>query len=256
DKPSISSEMGIFRELKKSNKNDEILKKESPVTLVDHLTEVREQLKVSLSRLKGLSETEKKAIEMASILHDIGKAHPIFQKALGLNGWAGKDVWAKSGKQSVALKFERKGFRHELASLIILLANQNLIREAIRDEVVFDLTSYLVVSHHGRIRCSVRSTPFEALNSQGSMIRGVMEGDEIPSLDLSNLLGVNLPPTRVDFSCLEAKEDSRSWVDRVWGLVEGPGSIGPFRLGYLEAIVRISDWRASDMVPIVALGAY
>ena len=52
-----------------------------------------------------------------------------------------------------------------------------------------------------------------------------------------------LPPTiRLDLRLVRLGEGS--WAERMRRLLHDE-RLGPFRLGYLEALLRVSDWRAS-----------
>ena len=82
----------------------------------------------------------------------------------------------------------RRHFRHELASALAVLDPRNdRIPDAIRD-----LVAYLVASHHGKVRLSIRSLPNErhppprssGSGSERRFARGVWDDDELPATDL------------------------------------------------------------------------
>jgi CRISPR-associated endonuclease/helicase Cas3 len=81
-------------------------------------------------------------------------------------------------------------------------------------------------------------------------ILGVQDGDELPAVTLPR--GMRLPPLTVDTRLLGGQApggqagaaETGSWAARTAALRDRP-DLGPFRLAYLEALVRIADWRAS-----------
>ena len=69
------------------------------------------------------------------------------------------------------------------------------------------------------------------------------DGDELPEADLGG--GVTMPATRLCLACMElglSDAGEPSWLERSLGLLS---DYGPFRLAYLEALLRVSDWAAS-----------
>jgi CRISPR-associated endonuclease/helicase Cas3 len=67
---------------------------------------------------------------------------------------------------------------------------------------------------------------------------GVRDGDAVQTVDLGG--EVKVSPTTVDLELMEL--GAGSWLEQSQQLLE---TWGPFRLAFLEAIVRIADWRAS-----------
>jgi CRISPR-associated endonuclease/helicase Cas3 len=69
----------------------------------------------------------------------------------------------------------------------------------------------------------------------------VWEGDRLPAIEAA---GLSLPetPLRLDVIQLGEGEMGPSWTARTRRLLT---EHGPFRLAWLEALVRIADWRAS-----------
>lgn len=112
----------------------------------------------------------------------------------------------------------------------------------------FDLVAYLVASHHGKVRCSLQASPLDQdyrdKDGRGLPIRGVREGDELPSVNdvdgreyMPPVL-LTLEPSKLGLS----PETGPSWTERVLDLI---GIYGPDVLGYLEAILRVADVRVS-----------
>ncbi len=168
--------------------------------------------------------------------HDRGKAHFVFQNALKENS----DSQNKPTVQDELLakgpylgKYERPYFRHELASALAALLNGES-----------DLAAYLAAAHHGKVRLSIRSLPKELVPHQGKRFaRGVWEGDILPSVDLGG--GIIAPEVTLSLTLMElgqSEQHGPSWLERSLRLLE---KHGPFRLAYLESLLRIADWRAS-----------
>jgi CRISPR-associated endonuclease/helicase Cas3 len=95
--------------------------------------------------------------------------------------------------------------------------------------------TYLVAAHHGKIRVSVRPEPDEA----PSTLLGVQDGDRTPPVELST--GDRFPAQRLDTA---AFRPGGSWTPHILALRDRD-DLGPFRLAYLESLVRIADWRSS-----------
>lgn len=109
-----------------------------------------------------------------------------------------------------------------------------------------DLVAYLAASHHGKVRLSLRSFPLEDKPPDPTrrFARGIWDGDEIPEAALGG--GVTVPPTIMDLSIMELGEGplGQSWMARMLTLRDRP-DLGPFRLAWLEAVLKAADERAS-----------
>lgn len=178
--------------------------------------------------------------------HDAGKAHPSFQSMIKEEALvnfssppaakAPSDAWKSdtTGKKT-GDDGRRKYFRHELASGILALQNN-----------MSDMSAYLAASHHGKVRGSIRSMPDEYVppDKERRFARGVWDGDIVSKTDLGG--GVTMPETQIDLSFMDLGEGTNgpSWAARVLTLRDSP-EIGPFRLAYLEAVMKASDERAS-----------
>jgi len=207
--------------------------------LRQHSEETREQARSLLASLAPtLSAAAKTAVGSAAYLHDVGKAHPTWQDALCR--LAAEDErekveagrpWAKSGREG-RLRFKGGvAFRHELASLLLIDGPLNGLVDHAADA---DLVRYLVLAHHGKLRVQVR------------------DPDQVDSrviLGLADKTSWAVPPL-LDLPAAEMTIDlepfglggERSWTRTALTL---RNRYGPFVLAYLEALVRVADWRAS-----------
>jgi CRISPR-associated endonuclease/helicase Cas3 len=206
-------------------------------TIAQHADEVCNEINSILAVLP-LDEKESRALMQAARWHDWGKAHEVFRKALpdGAPGQGG--FWAKAaGKWK---KYMRPHFRHELASALgVLGLSEDYITADWRN-----LVAYLIGAHHGKVRLSIRSLPGERRPANGlRFARGVWEGDPLPSVDLGG--GVIAPASVLSLEPMElgySSDGEPSWTQRALCLRD---RFGPFRLAYLEALLRAADMRAS-----------
>lgn len=181
---------------------------------------------------------------------------------------------------------ERPAFRHELASALGLIAllktykpnhpallgpwsealaklgrNQAVIEtpsipspliQQILDcsPEAFDLLVYLIASHHGKVRVALHATPhdqdYRDCDGRGLPIRGVREGDQLPSIVLIPQtmalpqVTLTLSPAAIGLSV----QTGISWRERCFGVLD---HYGPAALAFLESILRAADVRASRL---------
>jgi CRISPR-associated endonuclease/helicase Cas3 len=213
------------------------------VPLVQHLRHVAAAATALSRGLAGdLPPGAPAAIVRAGVLHDAGKAHPVFQDALvALEAQPGQEdrrkggPWAKSGRRGT-LRFARRGFRHELASALAVDA-AGLLADLEEPE----LGRYLIAAHHGRVRLSALALPTEAAGS----VLGMQEDDPLPGVALP--AGWNVPSAIPDTAArLSVLELGGGWTAAALALRDRQ-DLGPFRLAWCEMLVRIADWKASAM---------
>ncbi len=224
-----------------SERHDEDTLSESStiVLLADHLRHVAAEAE-SLCAALGAEPVARANVIRAARWHDLGKAHEVFQDTMrrGLDGRAAAPdaLLAKTVKQT---RHGRAYFRHELASALAFLAQENWSRDA-------DLVAYLIAAHHGKVRLNLRPLPREAApkdDRAGSRFaRGVWEGDELPSFDLEGDVweGGSLRLSVMELGWDDVSRES--WTERTRDLL---ARLGPFRLAWLETLLRLADWRAS-----------
>lgn len=182
--------------------------------------------------------------------HDVGKAHACFQRFLT----EGRDIPADYQAQLLAkstwrpgVRFTRAHFRHELASALAWLQAGSA-----DDTRTHSLVAYLIATHHGKIRLSLRAMPGETVptTADGKLdpnrlyARGVWQGDSLPGDPAKplNLEGVpaTIPPLDLSVMRMGETNGSPSWSARVLSLRNDP-DLGIFRLAWLETILRSAD---------------
>jgi CRISPR-associated endonuclease/helicase Cas3 len=174
-------------------------------------------------------------LERAGRWHDAGKAHPDFQEMMTRDRleYQTGELWAKSDHKA-RIKAERRGFRHELVSALVALQMGEPF-----------LLCYLVAAHHGKVRMMIQPRPHEKrLGSSKLHALGVWDGDKIPTVDLGDSLVI--PNQEISLACMElgGGAEGESWTAQAIALLE---EYGPFRLAFLETLIRVGDWRASSL---------
>ena len=213
----------------------------APVLLTAHLRHVEEEATKLCDKLQLDADT-RAAVVRAARWHDLGKAHDVFQETMrrGLpDGNTVDGALAKTVKSNQ--RHGRAYFRHELASALALLSHEDWSRDT-------DLTAYLVAAHHGKVRMNLRALPRERAPTDSDRVgarfaRGVWEGDALDAVDLGG--GERWEGGRITLALMELGWDEttrESWTERTRDLLR---HFGPFRLAWMETLVRVADWRAS-----------
>lgn len=218
-----------------------------PVQLSVHLLDTQREAMALLAAV-GVDGLPGRDVAAAARLHDLGKAHLVFQQLLHQHEPLDGVVLAKSHAGSGG-RSDRPGFRHEAASLAALRTPDGKAAiEAVggRDHT---LVRYLVAAHHGKVRVGARPLPRRSGgrldwtgDGHGEVVLGLAHGEELPGVDLGD--DVVLPPTTLDIEALSAFAGPDTWLGEVLELLERK-DLGPFRLAFLEALVVLADWRAS-----------
>jgi CRISPR-associated endonuclease/helicase Cas3 len=204
-------------------------------TLSAHTLRVMQEVETFLASHK-LDESHADALRLAAAKHDWGKAHEVFQRTLHEHDDS-TELLAKQVRGSGG--HERRHFRHELASALAMLSSGDP-----------ELAVYMVAAHHGRIRMGIRSMPGETEREQRRRARGIEEGDSLPGCELAP--GIMVPAIQLSLATMELGAEGGSWTDRMLRLRD---TIGPFRLAYLEMLLRAADERASAFPELEAAHA-
>jgi CRISPR-associated endonuclease/helicase Cas3 len=213
-------------------------------TLAAHTAQVVAEMKAIASTLM-LADADVATLYTAAQWHDVGKAHGEFQKALRDGPYqpaASESLYAKSKNppKPRTARTSYRSIRHELASALAwLLAGPH-------DAPERDLTAYLIAAHHGKVRLSIRSLPDETgdeTNPEKLFARGIWQDDKLPAVSLGE---ITTPEITLDLGFMKMGEGEHgpSWLARMVALRDRI-DLGPFRLAYLETLLRAADARAS-----------
>ncbi len=208
------------------------------MSIAEHTDDVVAELNAILAGAAiETDDTVREILQEAARRHDWGKTHRIFQDAVKNEerpqDWQGRRDIGKAPKKFWQKKYGRRGFRHELASALAMIGVG-----------MPDLSVYLAAAHHGKVRLSIRSLPKEKSPPDADLLyaRAVWDKDEIPPIDLG---GVSAARATLSLECMQmgrSASGSPSWAERMLRLRD---EWGPFRLAYLETLLRAADMRAS-----------
>lgn len=226
--PELAHEADSFTDEDDADASGISHKSGSPVKLRDHLHGVEAFVRRHVAGC-GLSDEQAEAAVRAGLLHDLGKADRRFQSLLRRGArWSGAELLAKSAEMpKTRADYDRvraaagypKGGRHELLSVRLAESAPALLPQT---DDLRDLTLYLIATHHGWCR------PFAP----------VIFDDEESDVCFE------LSGHRMYWSGPTSLERIDSGVaDRYWRLVRVYGWWG---LAWLEALVRLADWRQSE----------
>ncbi len=233
--------------LPESDENEELSTIGRAVPLHEHLCDVEDAAVELCDRLK-IPQHEHDAVCRAARWHDVGKAHEAFQHML-CNAMRDprrsgeKILWAKSdsraaGRPEYVMQDgqKRPHFRHELASMLAWLDQH-------ADRCDANLIAYLIAAHHGKLRLRLRALPGENKPSDDRLYaRGIWTGDSLPGFNIAERETVAETTLRLDLMRLGRGLQGPSWTARCEQLMQ---THGPFKLAWLETLVRLADWRAT-----------
>lgn len=206
-------------------------------SIADHSDRVVRAV-VAICRACGTDQQTTEVLKHAARWHDRGKAHPAFQARIPEvarpDDWKARHDVAKAPDGAWTRASGRPHLRHELASALAAL-----------DAGERDLVAFLVATHHGKVRLTLRSLPSEPPPADGisRICRGIHDGDRLPAVDLGG--GQEAPEVTLALHPMEmglGPDGHRSWADRMLSLRDDEGI---WRLLWLEAILRAADGRAS-----------
>ncbi len=227
-------------------------------TLADHTAHVVHACTEKLDALPlSAAAPWRSTLLTAARWHDVGKAHPVFQTFLT----EGRETLPASAATRTHLlakapwragtRFRRPHFRHELASALAWLQAGDADEPRLRN-----LVAYLIATHHGKVRLSLRAMPGETVppatadqpDTDRLHARGVWQGDVIPGEDAPPLsldgVPAQLPPLDLSLMRLGETDGSPSWTARVLSLRDAT-DLGLFRLAWLETLLRAADAEGS-----------
>lgn len=208
------------------------------MTLAEHLESTRKEAH-DLGNVLVPEHAEQ--LRVAGHWHDLGKAlerereqewaRP-FQEMLRSAGTyedgapAEGVIYAKSNRRGGRYRTPQDRFRHEVASSLAYLASGG----------ADDLVAWLIMAHHGKVRLLPEPWNDRTMNDAA----GVRPGDRIAA-DAAKLVGGDRD-VGIDPELFLAAPTQPSWQGRASRLLTRHG---PVLVAYLEALLRIADWRAS-----------
>jgi CRISPR-associated endonuclease/helicase Cas3 len=227
-------------------------------TLADHTAHVVHACTKKLDALApAASAPWRLQLLTAARWHDVGKAHPVFQtfltegrEAIPAYATVRTHLLAKAPWRA-GTRFQRPHFRHELASALAWLQAGDADEPRLRN-----LVAYLIATHHGKVRLSLRAMPGETVppattdqpDTDRLHARGIWQGDVIPGADAPPLaldgVPAQLPPLDLSLMRLGETDGSPSWTARVLSLRDAT-DLGLFRLAWLETVLRAADAEGS-----------
>ncbi len=175
------------------------------VGLATHLGDAASEARALMreSRMTSLIPEHAAAVVVSAAVHDIGKAHDVFQDTLvrsaGSDAEAARRLRPLAKSPSQRTEHKRAHFRHELVSALMLADHADLPAQLCGEAGLADadLVRYLVAAHHGRVRLGIRAIPGEtppAGHEGRSVALGVLHGDVVASFPLGD---VQVGPTTI-----------------------------------------------------------
>ncbi len=224
------------------------------ITLHEHTANVAREMTSINSCMKYGAEWPADLLAKSVILHDIGKAHHIFQDAIKDDDKVKKIIYAKCKSMK---RYAITNFRHEAISAMAILENADMKKD--HDDSDRHLAAYIVASHHGKVRMSMSNPSGIVLKNNIEYVAGVpvdstftMPNFLVSPADVNtnDYLKINgwdkdqlvIGPSIAKVGSPGSTNNGISWIQMTHELL---ATHGPFRLSYLEAVFRAADWRAS-----------
>ncbi len=232
--------------------------------IAGHVSDVRKDFSSRFAAL--LPRDEQKAALCGIDWHDIGKNHEKWRRAAksvlekaGIAIPSDKFPIAKfslsdspqlAGFTGVALNRKirelkrafRTGIAHEVASALAF--RQHEIDLDIARSLESLLAEYLIMSHHGHVRKTLRDQlprhPKDAKDTE--TVRGIRQGDTIDKVEID---GQQLGCESLSTDCRRMGRDAAGNESYTRGVLRLLTYYGPFRLSFIEAIFRAADCHAS-----------
>lgn len=251
-------------------------------SIAEHGRDVCDELRKILSAFPSegfISAAEKDVCLKAAVWHDVGKNHKKWKTAaldalreaaievpsehLPLAKFSLSDsprLRDGDGNPLTGNKWRREiyrlrslfhpGMAHEVASALALRQRHiqcagNLRSVETKNEYLAQLLAeYLVMSHHGQVRKVLRDEiPRNASEQKDEdTVRGVTEGDTLEGVTID---GEVLGCEALSVDCRRMGRDKKGYESYTRGVLRLLDHYGPFRLAFLEALIRAADGRAS-----------
>lgn len=256
-------------------------------SIADHVQDVRNLLRgilATLPTIDFITDAEKQACLEAALWHDIGKNHTDWRDAV-VEALSGASIQPPVNHMPLAKfslsdsprlkdvdgnsltggelrreiyrlkKLFRPGMAHEIASALALRQrhiqnapdSRSANSENKKQYLAQLLSEYLVMSHHGHVRKVLRDEiPKNPKEGKAvDIVRGVTEGDQLPAVMIE---GEELGCEAISVDCRRMGRDDDGYESYTRGVLRLLDEYGPFRLTYLEALLRAADSRASQEV--------
>lgn len=245
----------LYKDVEEDSTNRDPLSQNNKrlITLREHTTNVTREMTDINSRMGYGAEWPADVLTEVSILHDMGKAHHVFQNAIKDENRTDKTIYAKCKSMK---RYTIVNFRHEALGAMAILKKTD--RKKDYNDIDRHLAAYIVASHHGKVRMSMRNPSGIVLKDGIEYVAGVPVDSTytMPNFlatagsDTDDRLEINgwdedklvIGPSIAKIGSPGSTNNGISWIQMTHELL---ATYGPFRLACLEAVFRAADGRAS-----------